>query len=275
MPRLRSKASQNRRRKKSTTRHHVSRSQAWSDDYDELEPPLLLWGKRLIGIALIPACWILLETFLVLFRTDTLAGDYWKSREFAFFGLGSVLALVLFFLCRGPALRWLYVAGHELTHALFILICRGKIVGNPHISAQGGYVVSTRTNFLISLSPYFFPFYSVIVILLWTVTNWVLAENYRPDAIWLYGLLGLTWTFHLAFTFWMLRMEQSDITQNGRIFSFTIIFAVNLLVISAMLIMASPTASFGSFFTSFGRNTQTLLPRLRESLVEIYSMLPF
>lgn len=234
------------------------------------DSPGLRFCKRLIGIALLPVCWVLFETFLVLLQADTWAGAYWKSREFVFFGLGSSLALVLFFLCRGRALRWIYVAGHEWTHALFVVLCRGRLLGKPTITSRGGHILTDRTNFLISLSPYFFPFYSVVVILLWAMTHWVLAEQTRPDPVWLYGMLGLTWTFHLAFTLWMLRGEQPDVTQNGRIFSFSVIFSTNVLVLSAMLIVASPTASFRSFLASFWQNAWTFLPRLTETLGEFY-----
>lgn len=238
------------------------------------ESPTLRTLKLVVGIALLPVCWILLETFLVLLQADTLAGEYWKSREFVFFGLGAALSLVLFFFCQGRVLRWIYVAGHELTHALFVLVFRGR-VSDVHVSSRGGHILTDRTNFLISLSPYFFPFYSVVAILAWTVYGWVAAENAPPDPVWLYGLIGFTWTFHLAFTLWMVRGEQPDVIQNGRVFSFSVIFSANVLILSAMIIVASPTASFRSFLVSFWENARTFLPRLVESTVEVYSVLPW
>ncbi len=242
--------------------------------FSDPESPALRTLKLAVGIALLPVCWILFETFLVLLRADTLAGEYWKSREFVFFGLGAALALVLFFFCQGRLLRWLYVAGHELTHALFVLVFRGR-VSDVHVSSRGGHILTDRTNFLISLSPYFFPFYSVVAILAWAAYGWVAAEHVLPDPVWLYGLIGFTWTLHLAFTLWMVRGEQPDVVQNGRVFSFSVIFSANVLVLSAMIVVASPTASFRSFLASFWENARTFVPRFVESLVEVYWTLSF
>lgn len=243
--------------------------------FDDPESAGLRFAKRLVGIALIPVCWILLETFLVLLAADTIAGAYWRSREFLFFGIGAAAWLVLLPLDRSRPLLWLYVAGHELTHALFVVfLFRGK-VSKLHVSSKGGHILTNRNNFLISLSPYFFPFYTVAAILLWTALNWIVAEVARPDPAWLYGAIGFTWMFHLTYTLWMIRRDQPDVNQNGRTFSFTVIFAANLLLISALLIVASPTASFRGFFASFWENARTFVPRLVESIREVYSMLPF
>ena len=81
--------------------------------------------------------------------------------------------------------------------------------------------------------------------------------------------------FHLTFTLWMIRRDQPDVNQNGRIFSFTIIFIANVLLICAMLIVASPTATFRGFTLSLLENTRTFYPRLVESVSEVYAALPF
>jgi hypothetical protein len=240
--------------------------------FHDPEGPALKTAKFLVGLLLLPLCWVLFETFVVLLKADTLAGDYWKSREFLFFGLGGTLWLVLYFFLRCRAMMWLYVAGHELTHALFVLIFRGKVT-KLHISHQGGHILTNRTNFLISLSPYFFPFYSVAMILAWSAFTWVVAEHAHPDPVWLYGAIGLTWMFHLTFTLRMIRGEQPDLDQNGRLFSLTVIFAANVLLLSAMLIVASPSASFRGFFASLWQNLLTFTPRLVESVREVYSFL--
>ncbi len=235
------------------------------------ESSALRVAKFGFGLLLLPLCWILFETFLILLQADTFAASYWRSREFAFFGLGSAAGLVLFAFARGRVMLWLYVAGHELTHALFVVIFRGKI-GRLHITAQGGHILTNRNNFLISLSPYFFPFYSAVAIMGWTLYSWVVAEQYEPDPVWLYGLIGLTWMFHLTFTVWMTLREQPDVEQNGRLFSYTVIFAANLLLLSGLLVVASPTATFPRFFASFWENVRTFVPRVVESAVEMISM---
>lgn len=230
--------------------------------------------KFSIGLLLLPVCWILLETFLVLLRADTIAGAYWKTREFLAFAGGGALWLALFFCCRCRAMMWLYVAGHELTHALFVLLCRGRI-SKIHISAEGGHILTNRNNFLISLSPYFFPFYSVLVVLAWLLAQWVFRDRFAVEPAWLYGALGLTWMFHLTFTLWMVRREQPDVDQNGKLFSFTVIFLANLLVLCSLIIIGSPTATFRGFGISLFENGRSFLDRLAESALELFHALPF
>jgi hypothetical protein len=224
--------------------------------------------KWLIGVALLPLCWVLVETFLVLLQADTLAARYWQSPEFAAFGLGCFAWMVLFFGFRNRAMIWLYVAGHELTHALFVLIFRGR-VSQIHISSGGGHILTDRNNFVISLSPYFFPFYTAVAIIVWTILEWVLRETGPLNPVWLCGSIGFTWMFHLTFTLWMIRRDQPDVEQNGRLFSFTVIFLTNLLLICAMLIFASPTATFVGFGLSLWENAASFGTRLVESLREM------
>lgn len=229
--------------------------------------------KLVFGIFLLPFCWVMLETFLVLLKVDTLSGNYWRSPEFVAFGVGGILWLALFFCCRSRFMMWLYVAGHELTHALFVLICRGK-VSKVHISSDGGHILTNRNNFLISLSPYFFPFYSVIAIIVWALAGWVVGKPEPVDPIWLYGTIGFTWMFHLSFTVWMSIREQPDLEQNGRIFSFAVIFLINMLLICGLLIIASPTATFAGFGVSFWENARSLFDRFSESAAEVIRSLP-
>lgn len=229
--------------------------------------------KLIFGIFLLPFCWVAVETFLVLLHVDTLAGNYWRSPEFLAFGIGSLLWLALFFCCRSRFMMWLYVAGHELTHALFVLICRGK-VSRIHISPEGGHILTNRNNFLISLSPYFFPFYSVLTILAWALAGWVVGRSEPVDPVWLYGMIGFTWMFHLSFTVWMSIREQPDLEQNGRLFSFSIIFLINMLLICSLLIIASPTATFRGFAISFAENARSLIARFSESALELLNAFP-
>lgn len=229
--------------------------------------------KFVIGLLLLPLCWVSVETFLILFHADTLAGDYWKSREFLSFAIAGAIWLALFYCARCRPMMWLYVAGHELTHALFVLICSGK-VSKVHISSEGGHILTNRNNFLISLSPYFFPFYTAVTILVWATLQWILREQGGLDIMWLYGAIGFTWMFHLTFTVWMICREQPDVEQNGRLFSFALIFLMNVLLICAMLIIASPTATFHGFGVSFWENAKSFHHRLVESAVELIRALP-
>ena len=275
MPRKRSKNKRSRSRRPAP-RHGLSAFTADSSGgfafFSEVAGSRIT--KFVTGLLLLPVCWFLLETFLVLLKADTLVGQYWRSKEFLAFGLASLLWSILFFAWRTRAMIWLYVAGHELTHALFVLLCRGK-VSKVHISSEGGHILTNRNNFIISLSPYFFPFYTAIAILGWTIAEWVIKDAGTLDPLWLYALIGFTWMFHLTFTIWMIGREQPDVDQNGKLFSFTTIFIANMLLICTMLIVASPTATFKGFGLSLWANGQSFISRFTESAREMYEAIPF
>lgn len=230
--------------------------------------------KLAIGLLLIPFGWVALETFLVLLKADTFGGGTWRSPIFLSFAGGSVAWLALFYCARCRAMMWLYVAGHELTHALFVLLCSGK-VSKIHVSAEGGHVLTNRNNFLISLSPYFFPFYTVAAIAVWGILQWIFRESGGFDPVWLYGAIGFTWMFHLSFTLWMVRREQPDVEQNGKVFSFSLIFLMNVLLICALLVVVSPTATFAGLAVSLWENLKSLPVRFLESAAEIIRAMPF
>jgi hypothetical protein len=58
-----------------------------------------------------------------------------------------------------------YVVAHELTHALWGLLC-GARVSHLRVSEGGGSVRLSKSNIVITLAPYFFPLYTILVILL-------------------------------------------------------------------------------------------------------------
>lgn len=147
------------------------------------------------------------------------AGTFWLA-----FGAGG-LAWLLFFTFL-PKPLWLYVTGHELTHALWALLFGGRI-RSFRTSSKGGQVVVTKSNVLIVLAPYFFPFYAVIWLLLWSAVHGLFPAFQR---VWLHLGLGMSYAFHVTLTVHILRIRQSDITSQGRLLSAMVILIGNLLV---------------------------------------------
>ena len=160
---------------------------------------------------------------------------------------------------RNKILMWLYVAGHELTHAFFAMLFRGKVSEIRITATEGGHIKTDRSNFVITLAPYFFPFYTILAILIWAILEWQFIDFTNNQRFWLYGTIGLTWLFHIGYTVWMLQREQTDIKVNGRLFSYTVILLINLLLISALLIVASPAATFKNFAYDWWANLQSLI----------------
>ena len=82
---------------------------------------------------------------------------------------------------------WIYVLGHELTHALWTWLFGGK-VKKMKVSSSGGHVVISKTNFFIALAPYFFPLYAVIVVAVFAtghlIWDWKSYLVFFPSARW-------------------------------------------------------------------------------------------
>jgi hypothetical protein len=192
------------------------------------------WVKFVIALFLLPFCAVLSQTFFTVFARATVTQRLWAGEEFWFFSLGAVLWLIAFFGLPRPML--VYVFGHELTHAFWVLLMGGR-VSRFRVGRAGGHIVTDRNNFWIALAPYFFPLYSIIVIAAYGALS--LFYNVQPYGRLLYGLIGATWAFHFTFTCWMIPKKQTDLTDHGTFFSLVVIYLMNLLLLSVMLVLAS------------------------------------
>jgi hypothetical protein len=201
--------------------------------------------KLLIGLALLPfvagEAWTLYDL-----ARDALPAGEWHEAWAIALGAGIATWLVAFF-CL-PRTMWLYVLGHEFTHALAAMLAGGKI-SSFQVSAKGGHVITDRVNWWITLAPYFVPLYALVWSALWiSVDFWYPLKAWQP--IFYFGL-GLLWCFHLTFTASMMHLKQSDLSSQGFIFSFAVIAAINLLfflVVSALLAHATSFTVVGWHF---------------------------
>jgi hypothetical protein len=175
-----------------------------------------------IGILLLPVC---VGTAQALWHVLTQAGG--ADRVWLPMLAGAAGWIVIFLLMPKP--MWVYVFGHELTHAVWTWIFGGS-VKKFKAGSDGGHVVATKSNFLIVLAPYFFPLYAVLLVLVFLgfdlVGAWRVA--YVP---WFHVLLGAAYAFHLTLTWHILKTRQTDITSQGYIFSAAVIFLGNAMVL--------------------------------------------
>jgi hypothetical protein len=216
------------------------------------------WVKFLFAVFLLPICAILSQTFFTAFARATATQRLWAGEEFWFFSLGAVLWLIAFFGLPRPLV--IYVFGHELTHALWVWLMGGR-VSRFRVSRDGGHVVTSKANFWIALAPYFFPIYSILAIAIYGAVS--LFLNVQPYGRLLYAVIGATWAFHFTFTCWMIPKNQTDLSDQGTFFSLVVIYLMNLVLLTVMLILASPQITFASFgadlLTNFGNFTQCLI----------------
>jgi len=141
-----------------------------------------------------------------------------------FFLAGGLTYLTIHFFFRKPIFT--YVVGHELTHAFFAMLFGGS-VKSFHASDRGGRVTITKSNFIITLAPYFFPLYTFIALLLYWIAS--AAEVRSTVTNILVILSGATFAFHLILTFIFLQTDQNDIREHGAVFSYPLIYLFNVV----------------------------------------------
>lgn len=226
-----------------------SRMQEEEDDYDDEPPARRGWFASrfvtrawncLIGISLLPFCWIFTSAIFDAFAQANAHGvrvPFWKTHEFLMFSGGATIWMTWFVIClllwKQPRPLTVYVWGHELMHVLTARLFGGRIK-DYEISREGGYIVTDRYNFLIALAPYLWPFASVPVLAIWGVVGWMPEAMYHRE--WFLAALGLTWAYHLSFTAWMIPIGQSDFEGPGRVFSLTLIYLFNVVLLSICLV---------------------------------------
>jgi hypothetical protein len=258
-----SRRSSGQRRRRKSTRvkivRYVGRMRRRAPDHPMPLTVPTRWVKNIIAFFLLPWCAVLTQTFFTAFTRATIHQQLWAGAEFWFFALGAVLWLITFFGLPRPLI--IYVFGHELTHVLWVWLMGGR-VSKFRVSSDGGHIVTNRTNFLIALAPYFFPLYSVLAIAVYGIAR--LFFNVAPYGQLLYATLGVTWAFHLTFTCWMIPKNQTDLSDHGTFFSLVFIYMMNLLLLSVLLVIASPQITFVSFGADLVENLRGFSERIGE-----------
>jgi hypothetical protein len=195
----------------------------------------LRFAKLLTGLLLLPLCVALSMT---LWRAIVILAESPTRLPMlhAFACVSGIVLWAIIWLFLPPLTRT-YVLGHELTHALWTVLFGGKASGLK-VGDRGGSVRVTKNNAWVTLAPYFFPLYTFMVALLWLLSVWFFPPIKPYVPIFLFWI-GMTWSFHITFTLRFLAYNQPDIREHGRLFSYTLIYALNLLSIGAALIAVS------------------------------------
>src|SRR5476651_2224270 len=158
------------------------------------------WVKMIIGLLLLPIC---LGTAKTLWMVISRGGG--SDRVWLPMLAGAACWTVIFLLLPKP--MWIYVFGHELTHALWTWLFGGQ-VKKMKVTSSGGHVIISKTNFVIALAPYFFPLYVVLVVGVFALCN--LIWNWHSYFVWFHLFIGAAYAFHLTLTFHVLQTRQSD-----------------------------------------------------------------
>ena len=187
--------------------------------------------KILVGLLLLPVCVVLTQTAWQLLVAAHPSALTLPPGALAGIG-GFLLWIAIFFLMPRPVRS--YVLAHELTHALWGMAL-GARVSRIRVGREAGSVELSKSNFLVALAPYFFPFYTVLTVAACGLAG--LFVDMAPWRLWWLAAVGFTWGFHFTFTITALTQRQTDIKAHGRLFSYTVIYALNLLGIGIWIVV--------------------------------------
>jgi hypothetical protein len=186
-------------------------------------------ARFMIGLALMPACAAFSAVVADMLRLSGGGESWWRDPPTAMLG-GFLAWVAAFYLLPSPIRA--YVLAHELTHALWGALM-GARIESMRISKESGSVTLSKTNLLITLAPYFFPLYAVIVIAAYYAVSFF--RDVRPFTAWWLALVGFAWGFHFTFTVSTLLQRQPDILRYGRVFSLAVIYLVNVASLCAWI----------------------------------------
>ena len=207
----------------------------------------------IVAVLLLPVCFGAGSALWSVIRASGHADTIWVATL-----SGAACWLVIYLLLPKP--MWVYVFGHELTHALWTWLLGGR-VKKFKASSKGGHVIVTKNNFLIALAPYFFPLYAVLVVLVFVAGDWI--WHWKPYAMWFHLLLGASYGFHVTLTWHILKSSQSDITEQGYLFSAVVIFLGNVCILLLAIPLLTGQVALGTVFRWWGEATLALIQRLK------------
>ena len=217
--------------------------------------------RLLLGVLLLP-----LSAALAWAAATALAGVALGAAEAAPFLAGGGLVAAAWLIGRhlsgesgAPsrglrAARWLYVLGHELTHALAAWSTGGKVFAIK-VGDDGGHVDVSHSGTIVALAPYCVPFHALLVVVGYRVLVWLRPEA-QTETLFLF-LIGGALSFHALMTWEALTdARQPDLdAAGGALFSLALIVAANgLLALVALKVLFPGSVAFaGATQAAWGR----------------------
>lgn len=160
--------------------------------------------------------------------------DYFNFASRNFYALaGGIGFYVLTILMAGyNNCKTMQIISHELTHTLFAYLTfhdAGRIRLNPDGSG-GSMRFQGAGNWLITLSPYFFPLFAFFYML---IMPWLLRISGEHWLV--YGIFGYLIAYYWATVLDQTHPKQTDIIKEGYWFSIILIIGANLYTTGIML----------------------------------------
>ena len=197
---------------------------------------ILKWPSAMISILALPGLMLSLKSEL-----QTIATAYDPMHYFLVGAGGYLLAWWLFFRKAGTG-YFFSTLEHEITHSVFALATFHPVTALKSSWDDGGHMRFRGSgNWLIFISPYFFPTLSVCVMFAMIFVD----STYHDIAS---AILGATVVYHATSTWRETHWHQSDLNHVGFFFAFLFLPGVNLLSYGLVLSMARNSTEGGLNF---------------------------
>jgi len=182
---------------------------------------LLKWPVAMASIFLLPA---LIQAFHY-FSLDNM--------RFFVFLAGAFIYLALKIVAAARSNISMQILAHEFTHIFFALLTFHKVV-HIHLNfdeSGGAMGFKGKGNWLIVISPYFFPLFLFFMILAITFFSQKL-----PNGYWVNGILGYFFAYHVESVAVQIHGEQPDFKEVGFPFCWMFLPTANLFVFAVILV---------------------------------------
>ena len=135
---------------------------------------------------------------------------------------------------------------HEMTHTLFALLTLHPVHDLQVKDGGGGFMsYSGGSNWLITISPYFFPLSLAGMFFVGAAANSILG--YTPE--WVYIGLGFSAGYYLCSNFQQIHPEQTDFKKVGFLFCFAFLPGANILMYGYLLAFIDRNMQGVAYFT--------------------------
>ena len=208
---------------------------------------------------LAPVCYSLGKTFFMVLTSS--------DKMWVCFSIGFVLA-VCFVYMKGYIGR-VYIFLHELNHAVWSALA-GIPVTDFSLNQKGGHVEVERLNLIAALGPYFFsiPFAGLIII------HSIIIFFIQPNPLLLYTeytAAGFFLGWHIVTSFHVIRLGQTELKQQGVLFSVCAISIIFLLINGTFLCILSPNFYLANYFKLSYKETIDIYSKLILLILNTYN----
>lgn len=206
------------------------------------------------------ACFMVIIILPTIIALKELIFHYMNEYLAVWFVLPMIVMAGIWLFVPSLSGSFLAILEHEVTHMIFALLTGHKPVNLEVHQNKGGYFsFKGKGNWLIALSPYFFPTFAFFVMMAGLIYK-IMAQP-LPDIYW--SVLGVMTGYHVASTLLEIHPKQTDFKIAGYLFTILFLPGINLIMYGLLLSYACLGWSGMPFFIqAVGENTAYFVQHL-------------